>query len=172
MIRAVGRLPEALGAELHVAGTPFPAALPGDLASVPGAERTRWLGHLDRPAVAALLASARVGLVTLHDTPQYRDAYPTKLFEYMAAGVPAVVSDLPLWRRMVEDAGCGLLVDPRDPSAIASACERLLTDDALAETMGAAGCVAARDRYAWSGEAARLLAFYDALAAGRAPGAA
>lgn len=170
MVRAVGQLPEPLGAELHVAGTPFPAGLPRDLNALPGADRTRWLGHVDRAGVAALLASARVGLVTLHDTPQYRDAYPTKLFEYMAAGVPAVVSDLPLWRQMVDDAGCGLLVDPRDPVAIASACERLLTDDALAEAMGARGRAAARDRYAWAGEAERLLAFYAALDAGRPPG--
>jgi len=169
MIRAAGLLPD--GAELHLAGTPFPATLPDDLSAVPGAERTHWLGHVDRDGVARLLATARVGLVVLHDTPQYRDAYPTKLFEYMAAGVPAVVSDLPLWRQMVEDAACGLLVDPRDPSALAGACAALLADDACADAMAAAGRAAARDRYSWDAEASVLLAFYDALAAGRPPGA-
>ena len=169
MIRAAGQLPA--GAELHLAGTPFPASLPDELAALPGAERTRWLGHVDRDGVARLLASARVGLVVLHDTPQYRDAYPTKLFEYMAAGVPAVVSDLPLWRQMVTDAGCGLLVDPRDPAAIAAACAELLADDDRAEAMGTAGRAAARARYSWDAEASVLLAFYDALDAGRPPGA-
>lgn len=169
MIRAAGLLPA--GAELHLAGTPYPSTLPEDLAALPGAARTRWLGHADRDGVAQLLASARVGLVVLHDTPQYRDAYPTKLFEYMAAGVPSVVSDLPLWRQMVESAECGLLVDPRDPAAIAAACTRLLADDDGADAMGAAGRSAARDRYSWDAEAGILLAFYDALAAGRPPGA-
>ena len=170
MVRAVGRLPDALGARLELAGTCYPDTLAADLDALPGADRTDRLGYLDRPAVADLLARARVGLVPLHPTPQYLDAYPTKLFEYMAAGVPAVVSDLPLWRQMVEDAGCGLVVDPTDVQALADACERLLTDDALAARMGAAGREAAFARYAWAPEGERLLAFYDALAAGRPPG--
>lgn len=170
MIRAAALLPD--GVELHLAGAAFPAALPDDLATVPGAERTRWLGHLDRDGVGRLLAAARVGLVVLHDTPQYRDAYPTKLFEYMAAGVPAVVSDLPLWRRMVEEASCGLLVDPRDPSAIADACATLLADDARADAMAAAGRTAAREQYAWGAESEVLLRLYRDLDAGAEPAAA
>jgi glycosyltransferase involved in cell wall biosynthesis len=172
MIGAVGRLPEPLGAELRLGGTVFPEGLDAALRELPGAARTRWLGYLGRPAVAALLDAARVGLVVLRDTPQYREAYPTKLFEYMAAGVPAVVSDFPLWREMVEGAGCGLLVDPLDEAAISAACERLLTDDALAQRLGDAGRRAARERYAWAGEAERLLAFYAALVERRAPGEA
>lgn len=164
MVAAAALLPE--GAELHLAGTPYPSALPDELATHPGADRTRWLGHLDRDGVSRLLAAARVGLVVLHDTPQYRDAYPTKLFEYMAAGVPAVVSDLPLWRRMVEDAGCGITVDPLDPVAIADACRQLLTDDVRASAMSDAGRDAARTRYSWESEAETLLAFYEALGEG------
>lgn len=172
MVRAVGALPEALGARLELGGTPYPAGLGADLAALPGGRRTRFAGYLGRAEVDGLLRRARVGLVVLHPTPQYEEAYPTKLFEYMAAGVPAVASDFPLWRRMVEDAGCGLLVDPLDVDAIAAACRRLLTDDALAQRMGEAGRRAALDRYAWAPEGRRLVAFYRALAAGsRQPGA-
>ncbi|HEX8385028.1 MAG TPA: glycosyltransferase, partial [Rubricoccaceae bacterium] len=88
MVRAAALLPD--GVRLALAGTPFPAALPVRLAALHGADRTDLLGPLARPAVAALLARARVGLVVLHPTPQYVDAYPTKLFEYMAAGLPVV----------------------------------------------------------------------------------
>ena len=168
MVRAAALLPE--GARLAVAGTPFPASLPGRLAGLPGFARTDLLGPLGRPAVADLLARARVGLVALHATPQYRDAYPTKLFEYMAAGLPVVATDVPLWRSVVEGAGCGLLVDPLDPAAVAAACARLLEDDALAARMGAAGRDAALARFSWRGEGERLVRFYDALAARRAPG--
>lgn len=170
MVRAVGALPADVGAELHLAGAAFPAGLADELAPLPGGDRTTFRGYLDRPAVVDLLRQSRVGLVVLHPTPQYEEAYPTKLFEYMAAGVPAVVSDFPLWRRMVEDAGCGILVDPLDVSAIAAACERLLTDDALAEQLGEAGRRAAHERYAWAPEGERLVAFYRAIEAGRPPG--
>ena len=168
MIRAAARLPD--GARLAVAGTLFPASLGNRLDALPGADRTDRLGPLARPDVADLLARARVGLVVLHPTPQYVDAYPTKLFEYMAAGLPVVASDVPLWRSVVEGAGCGLLVDPLDPAAIAAACTRLLTDDALAARMGAAGREAALARFAWRGEGERLVRFYAAVAAGRPPG--
>ena len=168
MVRAAARLPE--GARLALAGTAFPAALPDALAALPGADRTDLLGALSRPDVAALLARARVGLVVLHPTPQYVDAYPTKLFEYLAAGLPVVASDVPLWRSVVDGVGCGLLVDPLDPAAIAAACTRLLTDDALAARMGAAGREAALARFSWRGEGERLVRFYDAVAAGRPPG--
>jgi glycosyltransferase involved in cell wall biosynthesis len=40
---------------------------------------------------------------------------------------------------LVRDGENGLLVDPRDPSSIADATLRLLSDRALAEELGAAG---------------------------------
>ena len=48
------------------------------------------------------------------DTLNHRLTTPNKLFEAMAAGVPAVVSDLPGMRAVVADAGSGILVDPTD----------------------------------------------------------
>lgn len=168
MVRAAALLPD--GARVTLAGPLFPSGLGERLEALPGADRTDRPGRLGRPAVSDLLARARVGLVVLHPTPQYVDAYPTKLFEYMAAGLPVVASDVPLWRRVIEDAGCGLLVDPLDPAAIAQACARLLGDEALAARMGAAGRAAALARFSWQGEAEHLVAFYSAIEAGRAPG--
>lgn len=172
MIGAVGRMTRDTRAQLEIAGSAFPAALPDELAQLDGSARTSWLGRLGRAEVDALLDRARVGLAVLHDTPQYRDAYPTKLFEYMAAGVPAVVSDFPLWREMVEGAGCGLLVDPLNVDAIAAACTAILQDAELAQRLGDAGKRAARDRFNWALEGDRLLAFYDAVRGGStSPGA-
>ena len=85
----------------------------------------------------------------------------------MAAGVPVVASDFPLWRRIVGEAGCGLLVDPLDPAAIAGAIRRLLSDPAEAEAMGRRGRAAILDRFAWHTEEAKLLALYSHLDGGR-----
>ena len=54
-------------------------------------------------------------------TLNHRLTTPNKLFEAMAAGVPVVASDLPGMAAIVRETGCGLLVDPTDPAAMAAA---------------------------------------------------
>jgi glycosyltransferase involved in cell wall biosynthesis len=168
MVRALGALPARSGARLRIGGEFSPPELRSELAAMPGWERVEALGWLDRRGVAALLGSARVGLVCLHPTPSYLDSYPVKLFEYMAAGLPVVASDFPLWRSIVAEAGCGILVDPLDPEAIAGALERLLADPGAAEEMGRRGRAAVEERWSWEPEGRKLLALYASLTARRA----
>lgn len=122
-------------------------------------------GMLTRPQVAGLLARSRVGIVTLHPTRNYVNSQPTKLYEYMSAGIPVVASDFPGWRQLVEQANCGLLVDPLDPNAIANALEWLLTHPAEAEEMGRRGLLAVHERYNWEREGEALVHAYAKLAA-------
>jgi hypothetical protein len=124
-----------------------------------------YTGQLTRPQVARLLARAKIGIVTLRPTKNHVNAQPTKLYEYMSAGIPVVASDFPLWRQVVESAGCGLLVDPLDPLAIADALEWLLRHPVEAEEMGRAGQRAVIERYNWEREAECLMAVYSDLTA-------
>lgn len=121
------------------------------------------LGFLDREGVQHLLDCARVGIVCLHPTPAYTTALPVKLFEYMAAGIPVVASDFPLWRQIVTEAGCGLLVDPLDAKAIAAAIDFLLANPDQAEMMGRNGRAAVEHRYSWTAEARTLRETYAAI---------
>jgi glycosyltransferase involved in cell wall biosynthesis len=111
------------------------------------------------------MARARAGLVVLHPVPKYLEATPTKLFEYMSAGIPVIASDFPAWRSIVEGHDCGLSVDPCDPAAIADAIRLLIDDEAGARRMGENGRRAVLEHYGWTAERDKLLALYDALAA-------
>jgi hypothetical protein len=102
-------------------------------------------------------------LVLYHPEKSHEVAQPNKLFEYMAAGIPVIASDFPLWRKIIQDAGCGLVVDPLDSRAIATAIERLITNPAEAEAMGQRGRKAAEGHFNWATQEQTLLSFYAAL---------
>jgi glycosyltransferase involved in cell wall biosynthesis len=61
----------------------------------------------------------------------YYSFSPLKLFEYMAAGVPIVASDLPALREILRDGENALLVEPGNPTTLAQAISRLLADEEL-----------------------------------------
>jgi hypothetical protein len=84
----------------------------------------------------------------------------------MAAGIPVIASDFRLWRRIIEDAGCGLLVDPFDTRAIAIAIESLITNPTEAEAMGQRGRKAVEAHFNWANEEQTLLSFYSTLLPG------
>ncbi|MGB5832398.1 MAG: glycosyltransferase family 4 protein [Thiohalocapsa sp.] len=65
--------------------------------------------------------------------------FSLKLYEYLAAGRPVVVSDIPSLRSVVSHGRDALLVRPDDPVALADAVSRLLTDPALAARLTEAG---------------------------------
>jgi glycosyltransferase involved in cell wall biosynthesis len=163
MVEAMEHLPQALGARLMLAGTFYPPGLEEELNRLPGWVQVEYLGWQSRPQVAALLGRVRMGAITSQPTITYVDAYPTKLFEYMSIGIPVVCSDFPLLREIVESVGCGILVNPLDPEAIASAIQWLLEHPEEAEIMGRRGQEAVRKKYNWDTEAENLLAFYEDL---------
>jgi glycosyltransferase involved in cell wall biosynthesis len=163
MIRAMGLLAGSLGASLHIAGAFSPPSLRIQAEQESGWDLVCDHGVMSQTGVARLLRSCMAGLVLLHPERNYVEAYSTKMFEYMGAGLPVIASDFPLWRQIVTEAGCGLLVDPRDPHQIAMAITYLLENRAEAQAMGERGRQAVRDRFNWGTQASRLIELYESL---------
>ena len=110
------------------------------------------------------VASADVVAMPIQpSTLNHRLTTPNKLFEAMAAGVPVVASDLPGMAPIVAETGCGVLVDPTSPAAIARAIGGLLADPEAAAAMGRRGHAAAQGTYSWEHQLAVLLAEYGRL---------
>ncbi len=151
------------GVRLQLAGAVASPGLGERLAAMPGWGKVDFHGWLDRTEIAALLGRVRAGLVVLHPIRNYAESWPIKLFEYMAAGLPVIASDFPLWREIVEEAGCGLLVDALDPAAIAKAMQWILDHPEEARAMGERGRRAVEEKYNWETEAEKLRRFYRTL---------
>ena len=129
-----------------------------------GWQKVDYRGWLDREGVKVALKKSVAGLVTLHPIINYLDALPVKMFEYMAAGLPVIASNFPLWKQIIEGNQCGLCVDPLDPKAIAEAIDYLVTHPEEAEQMGRNGQKAVLEQYNWGNEEQKLLDFYNSLA--------
>jgi glycosyltransferase involved in cell wall biosynthesis len=95
------------------------------------------------------------------------DGPPTKFFEYMALGLPIVSADLPLMRKIVEGAGCGIVVDFRNPREVAEGIVSLLRDPSRIEEMRRNGQEAFIKYYHWRTQVPKLLALYKGLSLSR-----
>ena len=164
MVEAMRLLPESLRATLELAG-PHPEGEPTveELSTHPGWERVLHHGFVDQPSTFEILHHVRGGLVLFHPVENHIQAMPQKIFEYMGAGLPVIASDFPLWRHILGDSGCGILVDPQDPRAIARAIEYILTNPHEAEEMGRRGRAAVLEHYNWDVQAQRLVNLYSEL---------
>jgi glycosyltransferase involved in cell wall biosynthesis len=164
MVAAMELLPESLGATLELVGPFVPGEVPYDeLTSRPGWARVRPYGLVDQPTTFRVLYQSRAGLALYHRIPNQLESLPQKIFEYMGAGLPVIASDVPLWRRIISEGGCGIVVDPRDPRAIARAIQYLLENPAEAEAMGQRGRAAILDHYNWDVQAQELVNLYKNL---------
>jgi glycosyltransferase involved in cell wall biosynthesis len=150
-------------AELLLAGPISPPELRLELERSAGWPRVRYLGRVGPERVPELLGRARVGVIPLQPIPNYRDAYPVKLFEYLAAGLPVVATDVPLWRTLLETHDCGICVPPDSPRRLAEAITTLLDDDDRARAMGERARRAAERHYSWQTQEEALLALYAEL---------
>ncbi|PNU18670.1 glycosyl transferase [Geothermobacter hydrogeniphilus] len=121
----------------------------------------RYLGVIAREDVASVLSSSFAGLVVLHPIENYKETEPTKMFEYMASGIPVIASNFPSWKGIVESIKCGICVDPLDTHAIADAIDYLLDNPEVAKRMGENGRQAVLQKYNWSIEEKKLLCLYE-----------
>jgi glycosyltransferase involved in cell wall biosynthesis len=116
-----------------------------------------WKAPAEHPAY---LAHATVGVLPFLPTQHISITLANKLFDYMGASLPVLASDVPSMRRIVAGTGCGLLVAPKDATALATGLVTLLQDPELRERMGRNGRAAVETTYAWAEDRRR---FVDAI---------
>lgn len=115
----------------------------------------------------SIMARWHIGVAVLHPEPNYFESYPTKIFEYMALGMPFVTSDFPLYKEVVRDSGGGLCIAPLEEGSLLGALEKLIGDGGLREQLGRNGRSAVETRYNWDIESAKLGTFYRSIGTDR-----
>jgi glycosyltransferase involved in cell wall biosynthesis len=127
-------------------------------------ERIRCTGFLAPEEMYGELRHGGIGLLLFQ--PSYYNIFiglPNKLFDYMLCGLPVIASDFPEIKKIVENAECGILVDPENVDEIITAVRYLLDHPEEAERMGKNGQKAVREKYNWGEMEKRLFSLYKEL---------
>lgn len=116
-------------------------------------DRVKFEGVVPRERVPELLAEATIGIAPLQTFEELEYAMPTKVYEYMASGLPTLVTGRGEIERFIDESGGGVHVDA-DPHQIAEQLDELLADSHLRRQLGANGrtyVASAYDRNAIAG---------------------
>jgi glycosyltransferase involved in cell wall biosynthesis len=104
-----------------------------------GLDNVTFADPVEVDHVGPFLQSAHALLVPLRDHPLLEDFIPSKLYDAMAVGRPAIVAAGREAAAIVDVTGCGVVVPPEDGAALAAAAEALARDPDRASRLGAAG---------------------------------
>ncbi len=158
MIKMMEYIPAELKAELHLIG-PLQHIKEEDQQNLE--KNIHIHGRIPFQEVQQWLTKGKIGLVCLHPIENYRESLPIKMFEYMAAGLPLIATDFPMWKEIVETSHCGYVTDALDPKAMAAKVTEILSDKSLQKQLGDSGRLAHEETYNWLVEEKKLLHLYE-----------
>ncbi len=160
MIEAMAHLPEY---ELRIVGK-------GDVehalrARAEGMGNVHFEGFVPLEQLHQLTCEASLGLSLEEDAgANYHFASPNKVYDYLQARIPALVSDLPEMRRLVETTQCGEVLsnEEREPEKLAARIRAIMEQAGRWQACQEAARKAA-PAYVWEREQIGLLAIYEEI---------
>lgn len=119
-------------------------------------ERVDLVGAVSPEEMPDELALMDVAVAPYPELPDFYFS-PLKIYEYLAAGLPVVASDIGPCSQILDDGELGVLVTPGDVTELAAVLAGLRSDDRLRVELGQAGRQAAVTRHDWSLVVSRIL---------------
>lgn len=126
-------------------------------------ERVRLHGWVDPSAFDAHLSKAHVGICPIQRNPHHDTTYANKIFQYMAYGLPILVSDCPSQVKVVEQHECGEIHRADSPEDFARGLQQLVSDPETYRRCSENGIKAMRNERNWEAVAARLVQDYGSI---------
>lgn len=164
--RGIGQIVKAIehvDCKFHLAGSYEPKDFRDELAALAGFNKVIEYGYVNRGKAAEIFSECALGVVLFDRSPNHLYSLSTKMFEYMAAGLPILVSDLPANRKLLDKAVAGLYIDPIDISLIQDTLTELLSEPEKLAQMGTEGKRLVTQELSWEREKERYLRLYEEL---------
>ena len=111
----------------------------GEMVIQKGLPNIKVLPGVSKEEVRDYYAVTDLNLVTLRNTPLFRTVIPSKIFEIMGMGRPILCAVDGECRKIVEDAGCGVFVEPENVEQMVETILNLKQKIDVLEAMGKNG---------------------------------
>jgi len=123
----------------------------------------KFYGRMDSKKGFEISKNCVVGLSVLKPIKNYVGSYSTKIFEYMAIGLPVITSNFPLYKGVVEKYNCGFCIDPYSSIELADKIEEIIKNPSYAQSLGSNGLNAVKQNFNWSNEKNKLVELYKQI---------
>lgn len=136
-----------------------------ELTMLDGYSNVDYKGYINRNQMVEIFNQCFAGLSTLLHIGQYDkiDTFPTKVYDYMSAGIPVIISNTSYAKKMINKYKFGICVDPYNIDEIASVISYLNKNRTQAKQMGDNGRKAFEKEFNWQIEEKKLILLYNSL---------
>ena len=151
------------GVKLILAGTFSPEGYQEELMSDPSYSCVDYRGEIDKDGVVQVYKESMIGASTIQNVGQYHMLrnLPTKVYEYMAMGLPVIVSRTPYTEELFNEYRFAVLVDPSDVNEISAAITKLSENQEMRAELIETGKRLAREVFNWRVDEKVLFDLYD-----------
>ncbi len=159
-------LAQSLPAELHLSVHATGEGIPSFRTAIERAGKsaqTEWHGFMPHDELIEYLVAADIAVYPYRDTIINRAKCSGKVMDYMACGLPMVVSDVGMNRVYLEHERSALLTTPGDAQSFGAALTQLMSDADLRARLGAAAQSRIWEKFGWEERVDELLALYEQL---------
>jgi glycosyltransferase involved in cell wall biosynthesis len=130
-------------------------------------DRAIFVGRIPPAELLNFAASADAGMLLMEDIAlNNRLALPQKLFQYLSAGLPQIVSSMPEISRFVRKQKTGIVIASDDPEAGAAEIAGFIFDRERYEN-ARQNCRKSAEICNWENESTKWVEIYNELEAGR-----
>jgi len=147
--------------EIHLFGEFDNEAYKNECQSLQEWGNVKYWGLKSTEEVYGFMQTCSLGLVMFKDIANHAFAIPNKAYEYMAAGIPLLISDLNFWKEHFEK--MAYFVDPENPSAIALGIEAVFENSLESNNIAAKNKELVASKMNWAEESKKLINLYKSL---------
>ena len=124
-------------------------------------KNVKYFGSVEPYEIFSFIKQADIGIITFLPKPNHLTTLATKPFEYMACGLPLIMSNFEYWKNFFKESA--FYVDPENSSDIADKIKLLLSDKNNLASMAKLNLSLAQNEYNWDKESKNLLDAYNSI---------